>query len=80
MTYVNLPVIVVGRSIYLHQVQQGHRLQHSLELLHQCLLRDSRSGHDVVEHALQHALTHRSVHTAVNHAPRTADKSHVSTA
>lgn len=68
-----------GRSIYvyLHKVQQGRRLQHRLKMFHQCLLCDSGSGHNVAKNTLQHAFTHLPIHTAVNHAPRTADETHI---
>lgn len=62
---------------YLQQVQQGHRLQHCLEVFQQGLLRDSRPGHDVAHDALQHALAHRAVDVAVHQAPRAADETDV---
>lgn len=60
--------------LYLQQIQQRHRLKHSFVMFQQCLVCDSRSGHDVAEDALQHALTHRPVQAAVHHPPRTADE------
>lgn len=63
-------------SVYLHQVQHRHWLQHIFVMFHQRQLRESWSGHDVVKNGLQHALTHLPVQIAVHHAPRPADKTH----